>query len=269
MKKLIIICIGIVLISSCSSENENATVTTQNIDTTAVQTITESSVPTAERIEFTAADGLIVSGLMYAIDDSSATILLCHQAGFNLHEYDEIAPKLNEIGYNCIAIDQRSGGIMEGIVNETADRALDAQLPMDYVAAEQDITAAIDFASSKFNQAIILWGSSYSAGLALHMAEKNDNIRAVIAFSPGDYYGTSKPKLQNTMKTLKKPYFITSSKRESEDITTMLKHNSLDSLHQHFIPKSAGIHGSKALWKAQPDNKKYWNAIQNFLIKLN
>jgi len=63
-------------------------------------------------VEFPSVDGLIISGTIYQIDDTSPSILLCHQAGFNMHEYDEIAPKLNALGFNCIAVDQRSGGIL-------------------------------------------------------------------------------------------------------------------------------------------------------------
>lgn len=266
MKRLVYIFLGSTLLLSCAGEQ------TDNIedkDSVIVEEMVEPEQLGPSRIEFTAADGLIVSGLLYTIDASSQPVLLCHQAGFNLHEYDEIAPRLNDLGYNCIAIDQRSGGIMDGIVNETADRAIDAQLPMDYIAAEQDIAAAVDFTASKFNQPVILWGSSYSAGLALHMGQENENVKAVIVFSPGNYYGDKKQDLMITLKDFSKPFFITSSQREADDIAKMLKNRSTDSLHTQFYPETAGIHGSKVLWKEQSDNENYWNAIEAFLNKLN
>ena len=46
-------------------------------------------------------------------------IVLCHQAGGSRGEYREIAPRLNKLGYQCLAIDQRAGGQVKGVVNET------------------------------------------------------------------------------------------------------------------------------------------------------
>jgi hypothetical protein len=41
---------------------------------------------------------------------SQPYILLSHQAGSNRAEYAPIAPRLVKPGFNCLAIDQRSGG---------------------------------------------------------------------------------------------------------------------------------------------------------------
>ena len=51
-----------------------------------------------EYVEFPSLDGLPISATVYEISPEAYTILLCHQAGYNMHEYDEIAPRLNDLG---------------------------------------------------------------------------------------------------------------------------------------------------------------------------
>ena len=70
-----------------------------------------------------ATDGVEIRGDLYALDGddkrSAPVILLFHQAGSNRGEYAEIAPRLNELGFHALAIDQRSGGKRWGFENET------------------------------------------------------------------------------------------------------------------------------------------------------
>ena len=62
-------------------------------------------------LNFKAADNLEITADWYSIPDSTAPIIiLYHQAGWSRGEYIEIAPKLNAMGFQCLAVDQRSGG---------------------------------------------------------------------------------------------------------------------------------------------------------------
>lgn len=262
--RLILLLVLCTEIASCENSTNN------NVDSTIEQDSLKSTstviMPSA--VEFPSLDGLLISGVLWEIDKNSPTILLCHQAGSNFHEYDEIAPKLNQLGYNCLAIDQRAGGILFDIVNQTADRAISDYLNVGYIDAQQDIEAAINFTINLYDRPIILWGSSYSAGLALHLAETNKNVRAVIAFSPGDYFEDEKPLLMETMKTFTKPFFITSAKFEAKTISSFLLNSPVDSVHVHFIPLQDGKHGSKALWNETSNNEEYWNSLTLFLQRL-
>src|ERR1041385_9201704 len=87
---------------------------------------------TSLQITFPSIDGLIITADSYLQDDSLPWILLCHQAGYSRGEYKETAAKFEAFGYNCLAIDQRSGGEVNGIKNETAARAKEQGKPMDY-----------------------------------------------------------------------------------------------------------------------------------------
>ncbi len=219
-------------------------------------------------VEFPSLDGLLISGVLWEIDPKAPLLLLCHQAGSNYHEYDEIAPQLNELGFNCLAIDQRAGGVLFDLVNQTADRAISENKTVSYLDAEQDILASINYCANRYHTPVILWGSSYSAGLSLHLAESNENVEAVIAFSPGDYFEEQRPPLVERMKNFTKPFLITSAKHESKVITSFLDNTISDSLHVHFIPEKDGKHGSKALWSETINHEEYWSEIKLFLNRL-
>jgi alpha/beta superfamily hydrolase len=217
-------------------------------------------------IEFSAKDGLVISADSYEIDQTKPIILLCHQAGYNKYEYADIAPRLNKMGFNALAIDQRSGGSFAGKENETNKRILqNGQVEIAFTDAIQDIESAIDYLSEKYHQKVIIWGSSYSSALALHIAENNKNVKAVISFSPGDYFGNKLPSLKSVIPELEQPFFLTSSKDESMELMKLLDGSSSNKRQIQFIPESEGFHGSRALWIGQEGADEYWDALENFL----
>ena len=220
-------------------------------------------------IEFKSLDGLLISGDLYEIDKNKPVILLCHQAGYNKVEYADIAPKLNEMGYNCLAIDQRSGGSFAGKPNKTFQRAKEKGLPIEYIDAQQDIVSAIDLLNKKYNKKVIIWGSSYSSSLVLFELLQNKNVKGSISFSPGDYFGDKKPSLSTVFSKVEKPFFITSSKQEAVTLSALVDKKQLKENQIQFIPESDGFHGSRALWEGQEGADEYWEAIKIFLKKIN
>lgn len=219
-------------------------------------------------IELKAPDSLTIHGVLYHLSPSKPIIVLCHQAGSSKDEYSEIAPKLNELGFNCLAIDQRSGGNRLGGANATAAEAERLKKSTDYLAAEQDIVTAVAFASGIYNKPVILLGSSYSASLALKIARSNAEVSSVIVFSPGEYFSNrSETFVLQSMKGLDKPLFITSSKSESA-LCKAFFDAAVSSTKTQFIPGSKGIHGARALWKSTPNNAEYWKELKDFLKKL-
>jgi dienelactone hydrolase len=216
-------------------------------------------------VKFPSADELAITADLYVIDESKPYILLCHQAGYSRGEYREIAGKLNALGFNCMAIDQRSGSKANGVANETVKGAMRANLSRQYADAEQDILASIGYLQKLAKKPIIIWGSSYSAALVLKVGNMNDQVRAIIAFSPGEYIkGTNIAESANGISV---PLFVTSSKSEGPDISTLLAGVTGDNKVQ-FIPAGMGKHGSKALWSETEGNEEYWVAIKAFLSKL-
>ena len=86
----------------------------------------ETATSSFTQVEFPAADELMITGDLYLAHEDKSTpfIVLCHQANWSRGEYREIAPKLNELGFNCLAIDQRSGKSVNDIDNLSVKKAL-------------------------------------------------------------------------------------------------------------------------------------------------
>lgn len=213
-----------------------------------------------ETVTFKAPDGLEITANLYEIDETLPYIVLFHQALSSKGEYKEIAIKLLKLGYNCLAVDLRSGGNFNYIQNETAIRAKKQGLSTEYLDAEQDIKAAVDWTYSKSNKKVIVLGSSYSASLCLKIAKNEPKIKTVIAFSPGEYF-LPKIKIADELKGYLKPTFIASSKREFKYIEEMFTEVPTD-YKTFFQPQEGdGVHGAKALWKDNKTNKEYWLAL--------
>jgi len=218
----------------------------------------------ANTVSFYAIDSVQITADTYFIRDVEPRILLCHQAGFSRGEYLETAKKLNKLGFSCMAIDQRSGKEVNGIINETAIDANNKQMNVGYTGAKKDIEAAIDYLyNMNGNKPIILIGSSYSASLALWIATENKKIKAVAAFSPGEYLKNLN--LTETLKNLNTPTFVTSSKREVAPVSKLVHLISKENLIQ-YKPTVKGIHGSRAIWESTEGHEGYWKAFKTFLL---
>ncbi len=225
----------------------------------------------SQTITFASLDGIVISADLYTPHQSKETplILLFHQAGSSRGEYIDIAPRLNNLGFNCIAVDLRSGDYSRGIDNQTALRASNAGLPTRYSDALPDIISAIHYARKKFpDSPIIIWGSSYSAALVLKVAGDHPQlVDAVLAFSPGEYFshlGKSKTWIQDSARNIQIPVFIASAKDEADSWQTI--YQAIPSKKKTgFLPGTAGRHGSRALWKKYNDSEAYWQAVTAFL----
>lgn len=221
-------------------------------------------------IIFKAKDDLEVTADLYLTDDAKAPmIVLFHQAGWSRGEYKEIAPKLNKLGFNCLAVDQRSGGEINDVSNETFKKAEGKGLSTNYVDAIPDMNAAIDYVKANYKEAskTLIWGSSYSAGLVLKIAAERKDIDGALSFSPGEYYSKQgKPKdwIKSTAKNITVPTFITSAKLEKKswwDIAAEIPEEN----RAYFLPTKLGKHGSRALWEKFSDSAEYWKAVEEFL----
>ena len=226
-------------------------------------------------VTFSSADDVLITADTYIAHTSEKTplIVLFHQAGSSRGEYNEIAPGLNKLGFNCIAVDLRSGDYSRGKENETAMRASNAGLATSYTDALPDIITALEYANDRYsNSKVIAWGSSYSASLVLKVAgDHPELVDGVLAFSPGEYFshlGKSKTWIRDSAQKISVPTFITSSRNEAGDWS--LIYDAIDAANrQSFIPVSVGRHGSKALWKKYADSAAYWDAVTEFLVNFN
>ena len=219
----------------------------------------------AEPVTLTAADGTKVAGVYTKAAQPKALILLFHQAESSKDEYALIAPRLAEAGYSSLRIDQRSGGSLFG-VNETVK--LLGRSTTHY-QAKPDLEAALAWSRGQ-KLPVILWGSSYSASLVfLLAADHPDKVRAVIAFSPGEYFD-KKDLVAKAAALVKAPVFATSAQdgREIDAARDILA--AVPGEKEQFVPKLGGVHGSSTLLREKnPEGAEpAWKAVTAFLEKV-
>ena len=216
-------------------------------------------------IDFPSKDGLQITADYYEAKGSETFILLFHQAGWSRGEYKEIAPKINALGYSCLAIDQRSGGAVNSVTYQTNQRAVAAGKETKYLDAFQDIETTVAYIKKTYApKKIIIWGSSYSSSLVLKYAGDNpDNIDAAMAFSPGEYFGKD-DFIKNSAANIKVPTFITSAQNE-QDNWAAINEAIPTTTKVSYVPATKGNHGSRALWEKFDDNDGYWSAVKDFL----
>lgn len=223
-------------------------------------------------VSFKAADGLNITADLYmAHEETAPFIILFHQAGWSRGEYREIAPRLNAMGFNCLAVDQRSGGSINSVENETVKNAEAAGKGTTYLDAYADLEAALLYVKSKYDlEKLLVWGSSYSAALVIRLAgDFPGMIDGVLSFAPGEYFekfGKSATFVESSAKSISCPVFITSAHDEQPNWASIYEAIPSKS-KKAFVPETAGNHGSRALWKKFEDSEAYWQAVTEFLEK--
>lgn len=217
-----------------------------------------------EQVLLKAADGVAVYGSYSEPENPRAVILLFHQALSGQGEYLTIAPRLNAQGFATLAIDQRSGGDEFG-GNWTATKVGGGERP--YTEAMRDLEAALAWATAK-KLPVIVWGSSYSSSLGFILAaEHPDQVKALLAFSPDEYF-EGKPAVAPSAAKLAMPVFITSAQDPGEIAAGKALFDMVPATNKRqFVPVKGGVHGSSILIVARNKGgaEDAWSAVLSFL----
>jgi dienelactone hydrolase len=220
--------------------------------------------------QMTAADGVHVYAQAFETPNLKApVILLFHQAGSGKSEYAPIAPRLMQLGFNALAIDQRSGGDLYQPQNETVLGL--GHSAAKYEEALPDMEAALVWAEKNHPQSpIFVWGSSYSAALVFLLAAKHPKeIAAVIAFSPSEYL-TDKNAVHHAAAKIRVPVFIDSAADKQEIAAARSIYDAVPSKQKsQYVPR-AGVHGSSTLRvdRNPSGSENNWNGVTRFLRSL-
>jgi dienelactone hydrolase len=220
-------------------------------------------------VTFTAADGVTVYAKPYLAASANAPwIVLFHQAGSNKNEYAPIAPRLVELGYNALAVDQRSGGDLYPPGNETVEHLGKSE---SYEKAFADLEAAVAYVHHA-HPAAKIWvlGSSYSAALVFELAARHpDEVSAVMAFSPGEYLA-DKQAVHAAARGVRVPVFIdTAADKQEIDAGRSILGAVASKQKQQYVPH-AGVHGASTL-RSDKNPAGYddnWRALIAFLKTL-
>jgi dienelactone hydrolase len=218
------------------------------------------------KVSFLTSDKLEVTADLYLYDQGAPYIILLHQENSSRGEYREIAPKLLKLGFNCLAVDLRSGKECRFVKNETAAEAQKNHLPATTLDCEKDVLAAIEYVGkTAIKNRYILFGSSFSASLAMKMANHNRKTTAVIAFSPGEYF--SPVKVKDWLKDFDKLLYVTSTKREQPFVAELIGDIPAQYLTK-YQPSDDGVHGAPALWNENPSASDDWMSLMMFVKKV-
>ena len=203
--------------------------------------------PRQQEVSFAASDGVTVYADTHVGNRRNPILILFHQGGGDARgEYGSLIPWLLEQGYNVMAVDARMGGDRFGGKNRTA-----AAVPagkFTYCDAYRDVEAAVRYAREQFRAKPVIWGSSYSAALALKFAaEHADEISGVLAFSPAGGEPMKACDATPHIAQIKVPALVVRASRETEvpwirEQTAIFKSHGVEV----FVPPN-GEHGSSTL----------------------
>lgn len=226
-------------------------------------TPTPGEAPPGKRVVVPAADRVTLHAELHGPGDPSRPVaLLFHQARSNRSEYRTIAPKLVDMGFDALAIDQRSGAHKWGVANQTVmARGRSAK----YDEALPDLKGAVAWAKERGYKKIVLWGSSYSAALVFKVAAEDPAISAVVAFSPGEYL-KKKGSVAEAAAQVKVPVVIFAPAKEKAKAEAIAK--AVPGGAQLVVPEDA-VHGSSMLiLDKNPKAEAVWTDLRPLLEKL-
>ena len=257
---ILLSCIFLILFASCKENDTNS------IDSTSKKI--EAHIETTNEVYFYSSDSIKVYGDIYEKDKSAPTLIIFHQGGSNTRaEYKSIIPELEKDNFNILTIDQRVGGqYYYGGYNRTVAEI--SKNEFGYCDAYPDMIAALDYVkNSGFNGKIILWGSSYSATLALKLADNNqDTVDGVLAFSPASGNPMEGCQPDEHIKALEIPLLLMkpASEMQSERSQNQIK-LAKENGHQTFIAEN-GVHGSSMLDERRIEGSatETWNVVKTF-----
>ncbi len=212
-------------------------------------------------VSFNAKDGVTIYAYDYHISDSLPYVILLHSETGSKLEYKDIAYKIAKLGYNCLALDMRTGN------NETSSEYKKNNPEPQLIDAKKDIEAAIDFAYEKSNQPVILFGTGFSASLAMLTAKGNDKVKAVIAFSPGEYFLPAL-KVEDQLAGYNKKTFVACSQMEYPYVEQLISKADKSQITLFKPGTGQGAHGIKALSVKSDGYKEYWLAVYLFFKKI-
>jgi alpha-beta hydrolase superfamily lysophospholipase len=223
----------------------------------------------SKEVQWKTSDQVTVYGDHYPASHppGRALLILIHQGdGSAKGDYGPIIPRLLKEGFEVLAIDSRLGGDLFGAANRTVSR--NPAKDWKYCDAYPDLVTALDYAKALIpRRRVIVWGSSYSATLALRLAaERPSDFSAVLAFSPasGPPMGECQPvpyAAQVTMPALVvRPRAELDVAMRREDFEAFRKQG-----HQTLVA-NPGAHGSSALVAERTHGGvgETWKAVLDF-----
>ena len=218
-------------------------------------------------VNFYSSDSLLITADDYVISDTLPYLVLFHEQGSSRGEFSEIIDRFQKMNFNCLATDIRNGGNSNYIPNQTARRSRSESRSRSIDAVSSDIEAAITYATEKSSQNVILLGAGASGSLVLKAAMEQEQVKAAVALSPGEFF-LPVFSTEETISGIRKPLLITASRMEHPYMVQLMS-NVEEEYKTIFVPETSdGERGSAALLPENPSYSEYWLAILLFFKEL-
>lgn len=196
--------------------------------------------------------------------ESNKYMLMFHQAEYSRGEFQQIAERMIKLDYNCLAVDLRQGKEVNYINNETAINAKQLKLNVTLLDCEKDILATINYVYSIDPYAqIFLLGSSFSGSLCLKVAKDRSDIKAVITYSPGEFF--SSLNIAEYIKGLNVPTYVGCTQKEYPYMTQLTEGITATKFVLFKPEESEGLHGAQTLWWDSESREECWLSLLFFL----
>ena len=221
--------------------------------------------PTKE-VNYRTSDGITIFADLVEQGKAGRTIILFHQAGANgRSEYRNVVPRLYKEDFNLLIVDQRSGGQRFGEYNRTVAAITENY---EYCEAYPDFVASVDFLRTEgYTGDIMVWGSSYSAALAIQLAANHKEVHSALAFSPASGGPMEACSPNPYIESMSKPLMVLRPAREME-VESVADQFELAKANERvtYIAEN-GVHGSSMLdpSRTKSDVEDTWKAVLNFL----
>ncbi len=218
-------------------------------------------------ITFPSEDSIPVTAYDFFISDTVPYLILMHDQLSSKGEFNKIITRFQKLNFNCLVPDLRNGGNANFVPNQTVAEVRNADRNRNMEAVEGDIHAAINYAYEKSGKKIILLGAGANGSLALKAAKEKDEVMAVIALSPGEFF-RPRVSIQDTINGLSKPVLVTANELEIPYVTELVSEMDQGKVLIFKPDNDPGQRGTKALLPSNDSQGDYWLAILLFVKEL-
>jgi len=214
-----------------------------------------------KKISLITKDGLKIAADLYSVEKPTGWIVLSHMMPATKESYENLAIKLQNAGYESIAIDLRGHG-----ESENGPEGFFHFKNEDHQKSILDLEAAVDFLINKrmaTPEKIYFIGASIGANLSLQYIAENSKFKTAILLSSGlSYRGLKTEPLIKKLQTGQNVLFISAQDDgNNAEQNQLLFEKTPDNINKRIKIYETGGHGTDIL-KNQP---KLINLIFEFI----
>lgn len=195
----------------------------------------------SEEVRFTTADGIVITGTLYAAGDRAPAVLCLHQWRSDRRSFAALAGSLQAAGMTVLAIDMRGYGGSTKTASGGSVRP-DRKAVADIIAAMAFLRGHASVDPGRIG----IVGASYGSSNAIIYAAGDPAVRATVLISPGLNYFNELPTEGPVRKYKGRPLLVAASSEDLRSIETVDAYRGIDPAMEVKIYPNAG-HGTDIL----------------------